>query len=348
MKHKIKILAIVLAGVLFSLAFVHSRSSSQTQTVTVETAGQKFKNIRVLNEMPAEQLGKVMNIMTASLGRDCKMCHVSNGSDFEKDDNEHKQVAREMFKMTAEINRVHFKGEQVVSCNTCHNGRPVPAAVPNLPAMVLPPRVVQPKDPPSVERIIASYRKAVGSADAFSKLRSLTLNGIRVEPDGKTTEPEDVTWHQGTMTVSTTYGTYVVTERSDGKTASKTGNGSPIKLQSDELAQIKREAQLFGVADLAKVYTTLKYIGVERIDGKEVYKIRAIPAEGPSEHLFLDIRSGLLIRRIATTPTVIGDFQFQVDYSDFKAIRGIKFPMTIRFAMPAIEWTRKVSNVKVQ
>lgn len=345
MKIYLKLFAIIIAAALCSLTFVHSRSSSQT---AVETAGQKFKNIKVLSEMPAAELGKVMNIMTASLGRDCKMCHVSNSGDFEKDDNEHKQVAREMITMTAEINRLHFKGEQVVSCNTCHNGRPVPAAVPSLHSPPLPPRVVQPQDPPSVERITANYRKAVGSADAFSKLRKVEFKGIRAEPDGKTTEPEEVTWDRGMLSVSTRYGTYVVTERSDGKTASKTGNGSPITLQPDELAQIKREAQLFGSPDLARVYPTLEYVSVERINGREVYKVKAIPSEGPTEHLFFDVGTGLLIRRIATTPTVIGDFQFQVDYSDFRAIRGIKFPMTIRFGMPAIEWTRKMSKVKVQ
>lgn len=346
MKYKLKLSAIILSGVVCSLTFVGSRSSSQT--VPVETAGQKFKNIKVLNEMPADQLGKVMNIMNASLGRDCKMCHVSNNGDFEKDDNEHKQVAREMILMTAELNRKYFKGEQVISCNTCHNGRPMPAALPNLTAAPLPPRVVQPKVPPSVESIVANYRKAVGSSEAFAKFRSVAFKGLRLEPDGKTTEPEDVAWDRGTMTVSTAYGEYIVTERSDGKTASKTGNGSPIRLQPDEIAQIKREAQLFGVADLAAVYSKLEFREVDRIAGREVYLVDATPADAVVERLFFDAISGHLVRRIAATPTVIGDFHFQVDYSDFKAIRGIKFPMTVRFAMPAITWTRKISKVKVQ
>ena len=79
--------------------------SKEAQT-KVETAGQRFKNIKVLNDMPAEQLGKVMNIFAASLGKDCNFCHV--GEDFEKDTKKEKATAREMMKMTFEINKNHF------------------------------------------------------------------------------------------------------------------------------------------------------------------------------------------------------------------------------------------------
>ena len=58
---KVVLLIFLVAGA-FSLI-----RTGQTQT-KIETAGQKFKNIKVLNEMPADQMGKVMNLMSASLG----------------------------------------------------------------------------------------------------------------------------------------------------------------------------------------------------------------------------------------------------------------------------------------
>lgn len=348
MKNKLQFSAIIVVALAGSLIFIDSRSLSQTRPVAIEAAGQKFKNIKVLGDMPADQMGKVMNIMTASLGRDCKMCHVSNEGDFEKDDNEHKEIAREMIKMTEEINRRFFKGKQEVSCSTCHNGRPHPLSVPDLLAAPLPPRPAQPKDRPKVEDIIARYNVAVGSPAAMAKLGKLTFKGIRLERDGKTSEPEEVRWDHGTLTVTTTYGKYILAERFDGKTVSKTGDGSPITLHPDEVAQIERESRLFGAADLARIYTKLDLRSVDRIDGKTIYVIQATPSEGSSERLFFDATTGFLVRRIVTTPTVVGDFQFQVDYSDFKSVRGIKFPMTIRFAMPAVVWTRKISDVKVQ
>ncbi|MBA2621457.1 MAG: photosynthetic reaction center cytochrome c subunit, partial [Acidobacteria bacterium] len=88
MKQKIKI--IVLSIFLVAGALVFTRSG-EMQTKPVETAGQRFKNIKVLTDMPADQMGKVMNLMSASLGVNCNFCHVEN--DFAKDGKEEKEAA---------------------------------------------------------------------------------------------------------------------------------------------------------------------------------------------------------------------------------------------------------------
>ena len=90
----------------------------------VQTAGERFKNIKVLNDMPADQLGKVMNIFSASLGVECSFCHVPNA--FEKDDKPEKLTARKMIKMTFDINKDNFNNRPEVSCNTCHSGHEHP------------------------------------------------------------------------------------------------------------------------------------------------------------------------------------------------------------------------------
>src|SRR5260221_5606889 len=129
MRNKVKI-AIIFTGALFgALMFLLPKQTTEAQTQTV-TAGQKYKNIKVLNDMPADQLGKVMNIFSASLGVHCDFCHV--GEDFEKDGKKEKETAREMIRMTLDINKAHFRGRAEVSCNTCHNGHEQPRGVPTL------------------------------------------------------------------------------------------------------------------------------------------------------------------------------------------------------------------------
>ncbi len=89
MKHKIKLVFIFAACVFGGLVVSFSNQRAQTRTSQVETAGQRFKNIKVLNDMPADQLGKVMNIFSASLGVNCDFCHY--GEDFEKDGKKEKR-----------------------------------------------------------------------------------------------------------------------------------------------------------------------------------------------------------------------------------------------------------------
>jgi hypothetical protein len=93
-----------------------------------KTAGEVYKNIQVLKDLPAPQLMEVMHGFTHSLGVHCDFCHVEGA--FEKDDNHHKLVARKMILMATEINTNHFHGEQRVTCWTCHRGAEHPETKP--------------------------------------------------------------------------------------------------------------------------------------------------------------------------------------------------------------------------
>ena len=85
---------------------------------------------------------------------------------------------------------------------------------------------------------------------------------------------------------------------------------------------------------------------VDKIEGREVYLITATTADNNRERLYFDALNGLLVRRVASTPTILGNFQFQVDYTDYKDFSGVKLPTVIKFAVPNIRWTRKVLDVK--
>lgn len=340
-KNKIKF-AVIFSAVLFGVfTLVQNRQQAQTR---VETAGQKFKNIKVLNDMPADQMGKVMNLMSAGLGVNCSFCHV--GFDFEKDGNEHKEIARDMLRMTFEINKTYFKGEPEVSCATCHNGRPHPQSVPNLNLTAAETRPKQPEKKPSVEQILDKYAQALGRKTNLEKIKSRYIKAIRVEPDGKT-EPEEIWQKNDKILIETRYNDYLVTEAFNGTNVWKSGNGSEIKLKPDEEEQIKREAQLFAAIDLKTIYPKMEVFNLDKINGREAFQIRAVTADNLRERLYFDAQTGLLVRRLASTPTILGDFQYQVDYNDYKDFGGVKLPTSTRFALPNITWTRKVLEVKI-
>jgi hypothetical protein len=346
MKQKIKIL--VLFVFLTGGAFVFTRSG-EMQTKPVETAGQRFKNIKVLNDMPADQMGKVMNIMSASLGVNCNFCHVEN--DFSKDDKEEKQMAREMIKMTFALNKDYFNGRPEISCNTCHNGKTHPQNAPNLNAVAMPEeRPKQPATKPTIEQILEKYTAASGGAGA-AKITSRVITAQRVEPDGKTVEQEEILQKGGKMLLTTTYdskerGKFIVVESWNGESARKTGNQKDIPLKTDEAEQIKRGAQIFSYADLKTIYSKLEYRFTDKIDGREVYLVTATTADNSRERLYFDAQTGLLVRRVSSVPTVLGAFQYQVDYADYKDFGGAKLPTTIRYSSPNVIYTRKITDVK--
>ena len=350
MKTKFKITVIFLFLVVG--AFLLTRSGqTQSSKPPIETAGQKFKSIKVLNDMPADQMGKVMNMMAASLGVNCKFCHASNDGDYEKEGFEHKDIARQMLKMTFEMNKNYFEGRTEINCATCHQGRPMPqSAIPLMP-IVREPRMVQPEKIPRVDEILAKYETALGGRANLAKITSREIKAQRLEPDGKTFEAEEVLQKGAKMSIKTIYpskeyGDYTVVELYDGNRAEKFGNGARIDLKPDETEQIKRESQLFANSDLRSIYAKLDFHAVEKIEGREVFVLTASNADDSREKLYFDMISGLLARRVAETPTVLGFFQFQVDYTEYKDFGGVKLPTVIKYAVPNIRWTRRVLDVK--
>lgn len=344
MRNRIKLIAIIAASVLGGLAFSFSSQNAQTREQQAETAGQRFKNIKVLNDMPADQLGKVMNIFAASLGVNCDFCHY--GEDFEKDGKKEKETAREMIKMTFALNKDHFKGRPEISCNTCHGGREHPQGLPALYPTASGERPAQPDVKPSVEQIIEKYLQSLGGAADLSRIRSREVRAERIEPDGKTVEPETKWFKEGKYFGETMYGSLPVSEGFDGIKGWKAGNKEAIYLKPDEAEQLHREAELAAPENIRTIYPKMEYRFTDKIDGRLAYLIFATAASGTRERLYFDVQSGLLVRRVATTPTVLGNFVYQVDYLDYKSFGGVKMPTTIKYAMPNIRWATKVLAVK--
>jgi hypothetical protein len=93
-----------------------------------QTAGERYKNIQVLKDMPASQLLETMRVFTWSLGVRCDHCHVPGN--FASDDKEDKKMARKMLTMTMAANASAFGGQPEVRCYTCHRGQHEPQNYP--------------------------------------------------------------------------------------------------------------------------------------------------------------------------------------------------------------------------
>lgn len=92
-----------------------------------------FKNIKILNGIPAGHLPGIMLIgFSRSLGVSCVHCHVPD--QWEKDDKVPKRIARDMWKMMHSIDDDLLKNidglkdrKAMVNCTTCHRGQLKPA-----------------------------------------------------------------------------------------------------------------------------------------------------------------------------------------------------------------------------
>ncbi len=348
MKQKIKI--IVLFIFVCGSAFVFTQSGEMQTKQTSDgkkTAAEVYKNIQVLKDTPAEQLIPMMQIMSSSLGVNCNFCHVQN--DFAKDDKEEKQAARQMVLMTVGINKNNFNGRTEVSCATCHNGKPHPASLTPLGENLFQrPNFNQSKEAmPTVDQLLDKYVAALGGKDALEKVKTRTIKAARAVNDAAPIAEEVYAKAPDKMLVVTSFPQALVSTGYNGASSWTLGGRGETSVHQDELEQFKRDAQfLFQPAKIKEIYKELSVAGIDKINDKEVFVVRAAMPSGARERLYFDKQSGLLVRRFAATPTIIGAYPVQIDYEDYRAIEAVKIPYTMRWSIPGRIWTRKVINVR--
>jgi hypothetical protein len=90
-----------------------------------------FKNIKVMNGLPAERMLRAMNGWGHALGVRCKYCHVVDH--WKDDDKEQKKTARMMVGMVDTLNEMFLSrvkhpdgGQAHAGCFTCHRGHAKP------------------------------------------------------------------------------------------------------------------------------------------------------------------------------------------------------------------------------
>jgi hypothetical protein len=92
----------------------------------------QFKNLKVLRDVPADQIIPLMHAYSASLGVQCDHCHVveTNAAGqhvgWEKDTRPQKETARKMITMTRDLNAHQKILDGKASCFMCHHGRAEP------------------------------------------------------------------------------------------------------------------------------------------------------------------------------------------------------------------------------
>jgi photosynthetic reaction center cytochrome c subunit len=304
-----------------------------------------FKNVQVLRGIPVNEFMGTMGFFSASLGMNCTDCHVTESAgnwDRYADDTSLKQTARRMVLMMNAINRADFGGTRLVTCYTCHRGFQHPEVTPSLAEQYGPPPPPDPDrvevlagapDAPSgAEQILDKFIQAIGGAQQLAKLSSFVEKGtyagfdtdfhkVPAEIFAKAPNQRTMTNHLPGGDDTTTY---------DGREAWVAAADTPfplIMLTGGELDGARLDADLSFPA-LLKQDLSKWHVGFPpaTIDDRAVQVVEGSAAGGTRVKLFFDKESGLLVRQVRFIETAVGLIPLHVDYSDYRAVSGVKMP----------------------
>lgn len=330
------------------LALAVGSGAQLEQPLKDKTAGQYYKNIKVLNDIPASDLLPGMRYITTALGVKCDYCHVNP---FAKDEKPEKETARKMMTMLFAINKNNFDGRSEVSCYTCHQGHHQPMAVPPLPAEAVAPQFIRPTEGstpqplPTADAVLDKYAQAIGTEDALSKVTSRGIQLQENDSDGKSYAIEAYAKGPNKIYEVTTLPEGKITAGFDGSRAWVSSDRGTRDAEPDDAIVLRREATVNPVTAL-KDYTDKRVRGQAKIGDETTYVMQAKAPDGIVELLFFDEQSGLLVRRTIRNRTVFGSLPVQADYADYKPVDGVNIPYKTTWSRAGESSSYVIQDVK--
>ena len=323
-----------------------------------------FKNVQVLKGISVNEFMETMGFFSAALGYNCTNCHVEeslqNWAKF-ADDIPAKKRARSMIAMVNSFNKNNFGGKRALTCYTCHHGAGIPKITPSLAEQYgMPlddPNEVEifaaDPDGPTVDQILDRYIQAAGGAQKLAQVTSFVGKGtysgfdtsdlkVPVEVFAKTPGQRAVIVH-GTQGDSTT--------ASDGRAGWIAGPDKPLPVLAlapgADLDGLKLDAGLSFPGNIKQALDKWRVgFPATEVNDRAVDVIQGSTSHGSRVKLYFDKESGLLVRLVRFTETVVGFVPTQIDYSNYREVSGVKMPFKWAYTWTDGQSTTELSDVQ--
>ena len=349
-----------LAACLLFVALANGQAGQGAQAQRTPMAEEVFKKVDILKGIPVDEFMDTMGMFSAALSLNCIDCHVpeSVGSWGKfADETPLKVTTRRMLTMVNDINKNNFSGVRSVTCYTCHRGDMRPKILPNLAAQYATPvedanEVVMTNIPsgPTVDQVFDKYIQALGGAQRLAALTSYSAKGTYI---GFETEQTIVPMeiyakapNQRAMIVKMAVGDNV--RIFDGRTGWIAASDKPLPLYTPtggNLEGAKLDGILMFPAQLKGAFANWR-VSATGIDDKLVRVLQGTNPRQPPVNFYFDNATGLLVRVLRFADTAVGRVPFQVDYSDYRDVAGVKIPHKWILTWTNGQATSQLNNVQ--
>ena len=199
---------------------------------------------------------------------------------------------------------------------------------------------IDPKD------VLEKYLDAIGGRDALSKIEDRTTI-MRGTAMGQSLTIIVKQKTPNKMRQEFKFGGMDQTMIFDGEKGVVKTTDKNEEVTGKELEQLKIEATMELLLDPENFGITLSYEGPEKVNDKDVYKIKMVLPSGIRWFVYFDVESGLKVKEQKEMQTQMGLIEQVVTFDNYTEVDGIKYPfkLTQSFGPQSVEMT--VSSVKV-
>ena len=192
---------------------------------------------------------------------------------------------------------------------------------------------------PSIDTIVAQYMKAVGERHLLEKHWALELRGQCESSVSEESGPIQVIVQGSKIFMKLNDGDLLMGVNQDTFWRHPR-DGEILKVPASTMAETVAIFDSARVLHWKEKFPQIVVTGTQQVDGHEAYAIETKPGDPATERLFVDRRSGLLLRDEILAKREVFTF------ADFHLVDGVQVPFTIRQTTPGPSYTYKFAEAK--
>ncbi|QHL87897.1 insulinase family protein [Nibribacter ruber] len=199
----------------------------------------------------------------------------------------------------------------------------------------------------TVESVLASYINAIGGQANVAKVKDLTLKRTMKVPGG---ELAVIQQQKGfdKMLLTTKYGPDELNRVTiNGNQGAISSQGQVKELSAIEVQDQKLEGILFSVLNYNNLGVQLALNTMEKVEGRDAYKLELILPSGKKSFHYFDKETGLKVREVATEQTSVGTANQTTDLKDYREVNGIKYPHQIDLHIGGQVLSSTVTSIEI-
>ena len=133
----------------------------------------------------------------------------------------------------------------------------------------------------------------------------------------------------------------------DGTKGKQIAMGNEVPLEGDDLLETKLEATLNLFLDYEKHGITAELTGMEKVNGKDAYKVTLTLPNENKWIQFYDVDSGLFVKQTSTKKAPQGIFTVAITFDDYREVEGVKYPFKFNQTVGPQSMDMEVESIEI-
>jgi outer membrane lipoprotein-sorting protein len=205
----------------------------------------------------------------------------------------------------------------------------------------------------SVDEIIAKSIEARGGEAKLRAVKAIRLTGkIEIGP-GMVAPTTMVLKRPGMVRMEFTVQGMTGIQAYDGKDGWSVmpfqGKKDAEPMAADDVKELEDQADIDGpLMDYKAKGNTVEYLGKEKVEGSDAYKLKVTRKNGNVETSFIDADTGLEVKTITKTKMHGNEQEIENTYSDFRNVDGLVLPFAFEAGPVGSPQKQKITVDKIE